>query len=192
MRQIPVTRLHRLTVEQYEKMTATGILGAADRVELWHGWIVEKVTQNPPHNVAIDCTRDALLVQLPPDWLVREQKAVGLADSMPEPDLVIVKGPRRRYTDRHPRPQDIGLIIEVADSSLGDDRRVKGPMYARDRIPIYWIVNIVDAKVEVYTQPKGGKKAGYRERCDYQADEAVPLMIEDRELALIPVRDLLP
>ena len=189
---IPVSRLHRLTVAQYEKMTALGILGAEDRVELLDGWIIDKVTQNPPHNAAIDCTSEALRTRLPSGWIVREQKAVALADSMPEPDVVVVKGTPRRYAARHPRPQDIALIIEVADSTLADDRKAKGRVYAREGLAIYWIVNLVDEQIEVYSRPKGGRTAAYQDRHDYRKGQSVPFVINGRELGAISVQDLLP
>ncbi len=189
---IPVSRLHRLSVAQYEKMTELEILGAADRVELLNGWIVDKVTQNPPHNAAIDCASEMLRERLPSGWLVREQKAIALADSMPEPDLVVVKGTPRRYAARHPRPQDIALIVEVADSTLADDRKTKGSLYARDGLACYWIVNLVDEQIEVYSRPKRGRTAAYQDRHDYHKGQSVPLAINGRDLGAISVQDLLP
>jgi Uma2 family endonuclease len=183
---------YRFKVAQYERMVETGILGANDRVELLEGWVVDKMTQNPPHNAAIDYSQEILRAILPPDWRVREQKAVRLVDSEPEPDLAIVRGPMQRYARRHPAAADIGLIIEVADSSLDDDRRHKGRMYARARIAVYWIVNLVESQVEVYSQPRGGKSPAYRERQVYGKEASVPLVIAGRPLGIVAVRDLLP
>jgi Uma2 family endonuclease len=185
-------RLYRFTVEQYERMTEVGILGAKDRVELLEGWIIAKMTQNPPHNAGVDYTQEALRSLLPPEWRVREQKAIRLADSEPEPDVAVVKGPPNRYARRHPVPADIGALIEVADTSLLDDRRRKIPLYARARIPVYWIVNLPESRVEVYTQPKAGKSPTYQHRQDYGIDDSVPVVIDGKELGRIPVRDLLP
>ena len=189
---IPWSRLYQLTVDQFERMTEKGILTAADRVELLEGWIVRKVTQNPAHCVSIDCTHEALRSLLPSAWSIRQQMAIRLISSMPEPDLAIVKAPLRRYATRHPRPRDIGGLIEVADATLAEDRKVKGPIYARARIPLYWIVNLIEAKVEVYSRPRGGRKAAYVDRQDYGKDEMAPLVLEGIELGSIPVRDLLP
>jgi hypothetical protein len=188
-------RLHRFTVRQYEQLTACGVLGARDHVELLDGLVVENVdimTQHPPHMVSICCTRDAVAPLLPPPWIIWEQKAVRLSTSEPEPDVGVIQGPARRYSTRHPTAADVGLLIEVADSSVDYDRDVKGPIYARARIPHYWIVNIPERRLETYSEPKGGKAAGYRQRRDYGPDDLVPLLLADREVGQIPVRDLLP
>src|SRR6266849_732076 len=86
---------HQFTVEQYERMTEIGLLNSADRVELLEGIIVDKMTQNPPHNAAIDLLREQLEPLLPSEYRIREQKAVRLAGSEPEPDLAVVLGPAK-------------------------------------------------------------------------------------------------
>src|SRR5262249_15403505 len=85
----PCRPVHCFTVEQYERMTELGLLTASDRVELLEGIIVDKMTQNPPHNAAIDFVRDQLAPLLPPEYRTREQKAVRLGSSEPEPDVVV-------------------------------------------------------------------------------------------------------
>lgn len=184
--------LYRFSVDQYERMIDAGVLTSGDRVELIEGVVVQKMTQHPPHAVAIDYARDALLPLLPDDWRLREQKPIKLSDSEPEPDLVIVRGPLRHYERRHPRPADIAVVIEVADTTLETDRRDKGRMYARARIPVYWIINLNDRCVEVYTEPRGGKSPVYRRRSDYDSDGQVALVIQDDEVGKISVSDLLP
>jgi hypothetical protein len=183
---------YRFTVEQYERMGQFGILKTNDRVELLEGWIVAKMTQNPPHNAAIDNAQELLRAILPAEWRVREQKAVRLADSEPEPDLVIVRGPLKQYAQRHPVGADIALAVEVADTSLEVDRQYKGRMYARARIPIYWIINLVESQVEVYTQPRGGKSPAYRSLEVFGLKDSVPLIVSGRRLGMVPVRDLIP
>ncbi|MBV9126024.1 MAG: Uma2 family endonuclease [Planctomycetes bacterium] len=184
--------VYQFTVEQYQQMIEAGIFTANDRVELLEGWIIHKMTQNPPHAVAVDYAQEILRAMLPAAWKVREQKPIQTSDSQPEPDLAIVQGPAGRYEARHPKPSEIVLLIEVADTTLLDDRNWKGRLYARARIPVYWIINLVDGKVEVYTQPKGGKAPAYRERRDYGQEESVPLMLAGQQIGHIPVRDLLP
>lgn len=187
-----VHSLYRFRVEQYEKMIEAGVLTSGDRVELIEGIVVQKMTQHPPHAATIDYTLDALRPLLPEGWRLREQKPIKLSDSEPEPDLVVVRGPRQRYDARHPGPRDIALLIEVADTSLEGDRQDKGRMYARARIPIYWIINLNARQVEVYTEPKGGKVPAYRRRSDYRLDAKVPLVIEESEVGQVSVGDLLP
>src|SRR5207248_1191302 len=80
------------------------------------------------------------------------------------------------YDTRHPGPSDFGILIEVADSSLLTDRRDKGRIYARESIPVYWIVNLVDRQVEVYTDPDpAASPPAYRTRTDYRPGDAVPI-----------------
>jgi Uma2 family endonuclease len=185
-------RVHRFTVEQYERMGELGILTPDDRVELLEGWIVDKMTQHPPHAAAIDYVQDALRAVLPADWRLRDQKPVRITDSLPEPDVAVVRGPRERYTRRHPVPAHVALVIEVADTTLQQDREWKGPIYARARIPVYWVVNLPGMTLEVYTQPRAGKAPTYRQRQDYDPHETVPVVIAGREVARIPVRELFP
>lgn len=185
-------QLYRFSVDQYEKMIEMGLLTSGDRVELIEGIVVQKMTQHPPHAVAIDYTQDALRSLLPEGWRLREQKPIKLSDGEPEPDLVIVRGPLQPYEKQHPGPRDIALLIEVADASLEADRRDKGRTYARARIPVYWIINSIDRQVEVYTEPKGGKTPAYRDRTDHAFNAKVPLRIGQSEVGQVTVRDLLP
>jgi Uma2 family endonuclease len=184
--------LHRFSVDQYEKMIEAGILTSEDRVELIEGIVIQKMTQHPPHAVAIDYALDALRPLLSNGWRLREQKPIKLSNSEPEPDLVVVRGPLQRYERRHPGPRDIALLIEVADTSLEADRQDKGLTYARARIPIYWIINLIDRQVEVYTEPKCGKAPAYRHRRDYALNAKVSLLIEGNEVGQVSVSELLP
>jgi Uma2 family endonuclease len=173
-------------------MIDLGVLTSDDRVELIEGIVVQKMTQHPPHAVAIDYTLDALRPLLPEGWRLRQQKPIKLSDSEPEPDLVVVRGPLQRYERRHPGPRDIALLIEVADTTLEGDRQDKGRIYARARIAVYWIVNLSDRRVEVYTEPKGGKEPAYRQRNDYPLGASVPLPIDGNEVGKVSVDELLP
>jgi Uma2 family endonuclease len=173
-------------------MIETGVLTENDRVELVEGVIVDKMPHNPPHDGSILLAQTELLGHLPGGWVLRIQSAITLPDSEPEPDLVVAQGPGRRYVDHHPLPREIALVIEVADSSLADDRETKGRVYARARLPVYWIINPVDSRLEAYTQPRAGKSPAYRRRRDFGAEEVIPLVIAGQEVALIPVRELLP
>ncbi len=189
---MPSWSRQRFSVNQYHRLIRAGVLREHDRVQLLEGSIVAKMTHKPPHDVAVDLTQTAIAPRLPAGWRVRVQSAITTQESEPEPDVAVVRGPARRYVRSHPRPKDIGMIAEVADTSLLEDRTVQARIYARARIPVYWIINLVQAVVEVYTQPKGGKAPGYGQRRDYHQDESVPLIIAGRRVGLIPVRDLLP
>src|SRR4051794_12925617 len=131
-------------------MIETGILTPADRVELLENYVVRKMTKNPSHDGTIDLMKAAFGNVLPSGWLLRIQQTVVLSDSQPEPDGAVARGNPRTYLTRHPGPPDVGLIIEAADSSLLRDQRDKTRIYARAGIVCYWIINLVDHRVEVY------------------------------------------
>lgn len=183
---------YQFTLRQYHRMIEAGILTGNDRVELLEGWIVAKMPHNPPHDGTVTRVTRRLMPILPDECLLRVQSAITLPHSEPEPDFAIVRGPEAVYFRRHPGPRDIALLIEVADSTLLDDRRWKGAIYAAARIPQYWIINLVEMVLEVYTQPRAGKAAAYRRQRSYGIGESVPLVISGRELANIPVNELLP
>jgi len=188
----PPFPVYRFTVEQYHRMIRTGILTEDDRVELLEGWIVPKMPHNPPHDGTIWIAQTALLARLPPGWILRVQSAITTPDSEPEPDLVIARGPGKRYLTVHPEPKEIALVIEVSDTTLTDDREAKGRLYARARLPVYWIINLPDSKIEVYTEPKAGKRAAYRQRQEYSVPLSVPLILGETKAGKVAVRELLP
>jgi Uma2 family endonuclease len=189
---LPTAPLHRLTVAQYHQMIAAGVLKEGEHVELLDGWLVEKMTHNPPHATAVDLAQTEIAACLPGGWRTRTQSAITLATSEPEPDIAVVRGPARRYFRSHPRPKDIAWLVEVAESTLFDDRNFKGPLYARARISVYWIINLIDYQVEVYSEPRAGRNASYQQRQDFGIRDSVPLMIDGREIGRIAVRKLLP
>lgn len=150
---IPNDLILRLSIEQYHAMIQSGILTDDDFVELLEGWLVFKMPKNPPHRATTRLVRTALENILPPGWYVDSQEPITLSNSEPEPDIVVVRGDTRQYLDRHPGAADIGIVIEVSDPTLQRDRTVKKRIYARAGIAIYWIVNLVEEQVEVYSQP---------------------------------------
>ena len=188
----PAFPFFRLSVARYHRMIDAGIFGPEERTELIEGVVMKKMTRHPPHDAALNRLVRRFSRLLPRAWVLRVQSAVAMRDSEPEPDVAIARGPEEKYDTRHPGPKDLALIIEVADASLDYDREVKGPLYARDHIPIYWLVNVVDSRIEVYTDPKAGKIPGYRQRRDYDVGQSVPLVLGNRVVAHLSVRELLP
>jgi hypothetical protein len=185
--------VRRFTVDEYHQMIQAGILTEDDPVELLEGWIVLKMPRNPPHDMGIELAEDAVLARLPAGWRVRVQMAITTADSEPEPDLAVVRGSIRSNPGRHPVPEDIGIVIEVADTTLNRDRTDKSRLYARAGIISYWVINLVDRQVEVYTDPSGpDANPSYRQRRDYGIQDSVPFVLDGQQLGQIPVRDLLP
>jgi Uma2 family endonuclease len=188
----PLSSAHQFTVDEYHRMIQTGILDETDRVELLEGYVVDKMRHNPLHDGSIQVVQDVLAPRLPAGWCIRGQSAVTLSDSEPEPDLTVVRGTSRTYLTRHPHPGDVGMLVEIADSSLARDRD-KARIYARARIAIYWIINLVDRQVEVFSLPSGPiADPSYGQQTKYRLRETVPLTLEGNEIGSIPVQDLLP
>ncbi|MFL5245101.1 MAG: Uma2 family endonuclease [Gemmataceae bacterium] len=183
---------HHFSVSQYHRMIQTEVLGENDRVELLEGSVVPKTTHIPPHDCAVSLAHASLLAALSKRWVVRVQSAITTEDSEPEPDLVVARGPARRYLAAHPHPEDIALTVEVADSTLDLDRIDKARIYARGGIPVYWIINLIDSAVEVYSRPSGRASFTYQQRDDYFAGNRVPLVISGKRIAWIEADDLLP
>lgn len=180
------------SVRRYQRMIEEGILTPEDKVELLENYVVRKMPKNPPHDGTIDLVK-AAVTSLPAGWLLRVQQTVVLSDSQPEPDFAIVRGNPRSFITRHPVPADVGLLIEVADSSLLRDQRDKTRIYARASIPIYWIVNLVDRRIEVYSQPSGPSAIPlYSSSRNFVDSETLPLELDCKLVAQIPVSDLLP
>jgi Uma2 family endonuclease len=190
---IPPGPIRKFTVDEYHQLIRIGVLTEDDPVELLEGWIIQKMPRNPPHDGTLAVTNKRLGNRLPAGWHPRVQMAVTLPDSEPEPDLAIVRGQEEDYFTRHPGPSDIALLVEVADSSLNRDRTEKGRIYARAGIPVYWIINLTDAQVEVYSDPTGPDAAPrYRQRQDFDRNADVSLVIDGAVIATVPVRELLP
>ncbi len=189
----PALPIHRFTVEEYHRLLDAGILREGEPSELLEGWVVVKMGRNAPHDLSVSLAENEIERRLPRKWIRRVQSGVTTSRSEPEPDVAVVRGPRRRYARRHPGPRDTALAVEASDSTLEHDRTIKAAVYARDRIPVYWIINIPERQVEVYTDPTGpGPFPVYRQRRDYKIGQSVPLVLDGELIGRIPVRNLLP
>jgi hypothetical protein len=190
---IPTVPIFRFSVEQYEEMGRQGILKPENRVELLEGWLVPKMTKNPPHAVATKLVSKTFDRLLPPGWHSRTQDPIRLVASVPEPDVAIARGEERDYRERHPNSSEISIVVEVADSSLSEDRTLKKQIYAAAGIPIYWILNLLDNQLEVYTNPTGpAEQPDYQQRQDFGPEDEVPVALDAREVARLKVWELLP
>jgi Uma2 family endonuclease len=184
---------YRLTVRQFEKMIDAGIFRDDDHVELLGGLLVDKMVKKDPHNFSVGEVAELSRALLPRDWVVREEKSVVLGLFWrPEPDVAIARGPRERYRAKGPRRADLGMLIEVADSSYAKDRGPKWRKYAASGVSVYWIVNLPLRQIEVYADPFGrGKSAGYREMKTYGVDDEVSLILEGHEFGRIKVSEII-
>ena len=134
---------------------------------------------------------DRLGAILGPGWTSRKEDPVRIpAFDEPEPDVAIVRGSDDDYRSRHPEPSDVALLVEVAETTLDRDRGPKLLAFARGGIPVYWIVNLVDNQIEVYSRSESGTGTG-RVRT-MQPGQDVPVVIDGSEIGRIGVADILP
>jgi Uma2 family endonuclease len=177
----------RFTVDEYYWMARVGILGEDDRVELIDGEIVEMAPIGPEHaGIVTQCTH-RLLREFADLAQVRIQNPIRLDEyNEPEPDLALVRQRADFYRFAHPAPEDVLLVIEVADTTLAADRRHKMPLYGRAGIPEAWLVDLQHGVVYVHREPTAD---GYRVTQTVRRGERLaPLAFPDREIA---VADLL-
>ncbi|HKB05182.1 MAG TPA: Uma2 family endonuclease [Gemmataceae bacterium] len=183
----------KFSVNRYQRMIETGILTAEDKVELLENYVVLKMPRNPPHDGTIQVISKRLGRRIPTGWDLRVQLSIVLPDSQPEPDFAICRGDETAYLTHHPAGTDVGHVVEVADTSLLRDQRDKTRIYARGGIPVYWIINLVDRRVEVYNQPSGPIAApAYGAFQTFQPGDNVPLVLDGSAVGSVPVTDLLP
>ncbi len=190
---VPPEPVLQLTVGQYHEMARAGVLQDGEPIELLEGWLVNKMTKYPPHSVATFETRRMLERLVGEGWFVDTQEPITTHDSEPEPDVSLVRGCRRDYSDHHPGPHDVGLLVEVAETSPDRDRGWKKRIYAAARISVYWIVNLVDRQVEVFTDPSGpGERPDYGTSHVFLPGDHVPVVLDGNDVGRIAVHDLLP
>ncbi len=190
---IPHDYVARLSVEQYHEMIQVGILQSGDPIELLEGWLVYKMTKKPPHETANGKLLDALVPLVPKGWILRIQAPITLSDSEPEPDAAVARGTRQDYEDHHPKARDLAFVVEVSDSTFLRDREVKQRIYARAGIPHYWIVNLIEAQVEIYSEPISEEGlAQYARHQVYQDTDLIPVVVDKQIVGTITAFDLLP
>jgi Uma2 family endonuclease len=164
---------HRFTMSEYQRMAEVGLLTESDRVELIGGEIVEMSPINVTHVNCVNRLTAILSAKLSGLAIVSIQNPIQIDDySVPQPDVALWKPNPDAYLDRLAGSNDILLIIEVADSSLDNDRRVKSQLYAQAGIADYWIVNLLQQQIEVYREPR---EDGYRTTTRYAPGETISL-----------------
>lgn len=191
-------RMYRFSLDMYHRMVENGLLTEHDNVVLLDGLLVRKMTRGASHVTATIKTCRRLSSIFAEGWEVRKEDPVSLPtaspgrDSEPEPDVAVARGGVDDFADRHPRPDELVLVVEVAESSLREDRAGLA-IYALAKIPVAWIVNLTNDTVEVYTRPTGpADPARYEETKVYQKGDRLPVVVDGREVGEIAVSDLLP
>ena len=135
-------------------MAETGVLRPDARVELLDGRITDMSPIGPFHGEVTTYLTEVFAAASKGRWRTRIQNSLRLDEhSEPQPDLVLAKPIAETYRKRHPRPEEVYLLIEVSDTSLEADREEKLPIYGRAGVPEVWIVNLDELTVEVYREP---------------------------------------
>ncbi len=143
----------RFTLDEYHRLIDVGVLGEDEHVELLEGVIVEMTPQGRAHALVVSQLGESFMAARGPESRVRIQLPLSLGDSSePEPDLAVVTREEERAAEEHPRTAL--LVVEVEGDSVRRDRQLKGRIYARARVPEYWIVDVARQVVEVYTEPE--------------------------------------
>jgi Uma2 family endonuclease len=178
----------RITVDEYERIGESGALNDPKKIELIDGYLVTKMSKSAEHGFSTKAVLKGLERTLPPGWTGRQEQPVRIPEyDEPEPDISIVRGSDADYRHRIPNATDVGLVVEVSRKNPSADRQ-QGNIYGRSGIPIYWIVNLFDRRVEVYTDPG---PAGYASRTDFVSGQIVPVVIAGTPCGQIAVDDIL-
>jgi Uma2 family endonuclease len=179
--------VYRIDIDEFERIA--GLL-KAERVELIDGFIVQRDAIDPPHVLASKKLRRKLDPVLPDGWFTREDKPVQVHRMFePLPDLSVVRGDPDTYEKHHSAPADVAMVVEISDSTIANDRGEKQVNYSRGGIAVYWIVNLIDRQVEVYTKPNFD---GYASCIVFKPGQFVPVLIDGVEVGQIAVAEILP
>ncbi len=185
-------RPYLISAATFGRMLDAEVFPDEDRVELWDGQITTKMAKNKPHWLSSNKTYFALTRVLPPGWHAGNENPIGLNQKrVPLPDLILLRGLFDDYIDRDPTPADVGLIVELADSSLRYDTGAKLAGYAEAGIPAYWVVNLVKNVIQTYAEPVPTERR-YVQEAVYTVGQAVLLRLDGTLVAEIPAVDLLP
>lgn len=201
LEQVSRSTLVTLSVDQFHRMIEAGILEEGEPVELIDGVLVRRDRRAAGETGMTHGTRHALAVALLQEMRTklgnfgghfRTQLPVTLSDKdEPEPDLAVVRGAPSDYAARHPGPNDLLLVVEVADSSLEQDRTTKQRMYARAGVVRNWLVNLVDDRIEVYEEASR-EEGRYRRKTELTAADQMRLELPGGVFLDVPVADLIP
>lgn len=175
---VALTR-YRFSVDEYHHMVAAGVFGEDDRIELIEGEIVEMAPIGSRHAACVKKLNQLFASALGERVIISVQDPIGIGGSEPEPDVALLRPRDHFYVDKHPGPEDVLLVVEVADSSLEYDREVKMPLYARSGIAEAWLVDLGNDEVVVYREPS---QKGYGSMQTYKPGDAVSLSAFDLTL----------
>ncbi len=177
---------HKLTVEAYHDLARTGHLNEDDRVELIDGVIIEMAPLGSDHVTAVNRLTRLLVLAVGDAGVVSVQNTVTLPPySAPQPDVAVLVPRFRAFGEGLPQAEDILLMVEVSDSTLAWDRRVKVPLYAKQGVRETWLVNLPARRIEVFRHPGPG---GYgRHGVHAPGERIAPLLLPGVQVAVAEV-----
>ncbi|WP_038016980.1 Uma2 family endonuclease [Synechococcus sp. PCC 7335] len=168
------TKLRLITTNEYHRMAEVGILSPDERVELIAGQIIQKMPKGPRHSAL--CKRIEKLIErlLGDKVLVRLQDPIQLdLYSEPEPDIVVAHPNASFYVDHHPTPNEIYLIVEIADSTIERDLGFKADLYAAVGVADYWVLNVQAQQLHIFRQPQAD---GYQRQMILKGQQSANLL----------------
>ena len=186
---------HLMTVDRFERLIRSGVYGEDDRVFLWRGRLVEKMTPGQPHVFIVSSLYQTFSRLTPEGWYTLQEQPIAVGNlSMPEPDLSVIRGRLRDYLAVRPTAaRHVALVIEVSETTLRGDSGEKLQDYAAEGIPAYWIVKVASRRVVVHGDPTGPSETpDYRERREYGPDDEIPVLLDGQEVGRVAVREILP
>ena len=179
-----------ITVAMYTEMVYAGILRKEDRVYLGKGRLAPLRPKHRPHCLAVQKTYNALLRLAFAGYTPEQESpmAFRLGPSALEPDVKVIRGRSEDYQRDYPTTADVPLVIEVSETTLGDDRKLAFS-YAAEGIPISWLVNLPGNRIEVFSEPAAG---AYTRCMPYDRGESVPVVLDGTEVGRLAVDEILP
>lgn len=185
-----------LTVDHFSRMVESGLIPRDRRVFLRDGRLYEKMAKTKAHGFVGAAVTRAVDRRLPDGWSLWPESTIVLGPTnAPLPDFAVIRGANPLDfgdPERYPGPGDVGLLIEVAVTSLRDDLTSNLERYARALIPVYWVVDVPGRRILVHTGPQVGPDRGEYARVEtYRPGQSLPLVLDGREVARIPFDELL-
>ncbi len=192
----PAHMPYDLTIDLFSRMVETGLIPRDRRVYLQDGRLYEKMAKTKAHGYVGAAVTRAVDRRLPDGWSLWPESTIVLdPTNAPLPDFAVIRGSNPldfASADRYPGPGDVGLLIEIAVTSLRDDLTTAPEQYARALIPVYWVVDVPGRRILIHTDPRVVDGRGEYARIEtYRPGQSLPLVLDGREVARIPFDELL-
>jgi Uma2 family endonuclease len=191
--ELPPTE-YRFSVDEFFRLCSEGFFPPDARLELLEGKVVMMSPEKGPHFQGVMRCQAQFLRVISEPWVLALDRTLQLSASALQPDIMFLRGPIEDYPSL-PTPANVGLLVEVADSSRGYDQTLKASVYAAAGIPEYWIVNLPDRRLEVHRSPKpaiGDLSAAFATVEALEPGRTIDIVLDGTKLGTVAVGDLLP